>query len=170
MYCKTKSILLAILTFFIFLLFSCQNKVDLDQGPISVSIIHSSGDDYLKNEENQVVSFLPYPTNFASLESNGISYDVFLLSKKIEKGTQVGILPFREIHFKDSDSGYSRVVLALPTDQSLRLLLNGDVNMEDEDNLFSAIHLIQYWYSNKEGLNGNHIVLDKAVTFEDYKY
>jgi hypothetical protein len=48
--------------------------------------------------------------------------------------------------------------------------LNSDVNMEDEDNLFSAIHLIQYWYSNKEGLNGNHSVLDKAVTFEDYKY
>ena len=81
MYCKTKSILLAILTFFIFLLFSCQNKVDLDQGPISVSIIHSSGDDYLKNEENQVVSFLPYPANFATLVSNGLTYDIFLLCR-----------------------------------------------------------------------------------------
>ena len=169
MYRKTIFKQLTIFTSLMFLFWSCQNKVDLDQGPISVHILHSSGDDYIANEENQKVSFLPYPTNFATLDAKGSTYEVLLLSKKIEKGTQVGILPFREIHFKNSDSGYKRVILAMPTDQSMRLSAMDHENIVDEDFLFSAIHLIQYWYSNKEGLNGNHIALDKAVSYEDYK-
>lgn len=144
-------------------LMACQERKTYQLSPMSVTVSESSGDDYADQDQ----AFLPIPVNRALIDHNGERIETFILSKQVSVGTNIGILPFKEVHYRDAEGEDSKILIAFPSDESL-VLSNNDAQQLDGDKLYAAIHIIEYWYTHRDGLNGKHKVQERSVSYEDY--
>lgn len=147
---------------------SCKTeKKEVNSRLLTVKVLHASGDDYTYYLNDKEHEFMPYPLNHAYLINNDDTCDVYILSKRLEVNTEVDIEPFLELDFVNIVGQSECVVLARlnNTDSSLSNIFEESSDMEY---LYSAVHMIEYWHSNRRGLNGSQLILKKTVSHKDY--
>jgi hypothetical protein len=153
----------------IILIISCQTKeVKEEINSLSVKIEHASGDDYSYSVEGFTYDFLPYPLNHAYLINKNDTCDLYILSKRLVVNSTVGIEPFMEMRFMNRYGQKECVVLARTIDEKWNLSGLASENSEMEY-LYSVVHMIEYWHSNRKGLNGSQLISKRSVSHEDYE-
>ena len=80
---------------------------------------------------------------------------------------ELGILPFEELDFEHENGEKSSVILAIPSDPTIQFL-DYSAFLNDADKLYSYLHILEYWYTNRHGLNGTRLVNRRSVTYENY--
>ena len=136
--------------------------------PLQVTISHVAGDPYAYVEsENQTKHFAPYPFHHAIMLIDGSQRDVFIIGKSVYHNAELGILPFEELDFEHENGEKSSVILAIPSDPTIQFL-DYSAFLNDADKLYSYLHILEYWYTNRHGLNGTRLVNRRSVTYENY--
>ncbi|MFT4568949.1 MAG: hypothetical protein ACI9FN_003919 [Saprospiraceae bacterium] len=134
-----------------------------------IEIIHSSGDDYSYKEAGEFNFYAPYPFNQGSLKGkDGIRYDVVVLSKQLEKGSNVGIEIFAKMTIVDIDGDETDILMAKPTNKEYELLPIRDFYGFSVEQFYFK-QMVQYWYSNRYGLNGTTVKGWEPASIELYK-
>ena len=148
---------------------SCTSKSskEKESGDL-IEITHSSGDDYSYEIGEDRKFYAPYPFNQGVLQAkDGVVYDVVILSKRIDKGMKVGVELFAKMTLVDMKGKESDVLIARPTNKSYELspiMDFYDFSIEQ----FYLKQMVQYWYSNRYGLNGTIVKGWEPITLDSY--
>lgn len=134
-----------------------------------VTIAHSSGDDCLQSGTVAQRYYAPYPFNQAELpQEDGSHREVMIISRKIDVGKQVGVIPFAKMTTLHLDGSESVILIAKPTNKKYELEPIDDF-YDFGIEQFYLKQMVQYWYLNRNGLNGTIIKEWKALDQEEYK-
>ena len=134
---------------------SCNSKPsnENESGEL-IEILHSSGDDYSYKTEGLETFYAPYPFNHGILKSKyGIDYDIVILSKKVEKGKKIGVELFAKMTIVDLKGAETAILIARPNNTIYELCPISDF-YDFSIEQFYLKQMVQYWYSNRFGLNG----------------
>ncbi len=132
-----------------------------------VKIDHSSGDDFYYDVGEERTYFAPYPFNHATISFNGQTYEMIILSKKVTRGKTIKIRPIAQFTLSDPDRGDSFVLVAVPTEMDLQITQIKDY-YEMTVKQFYFKQMVQYWYSNRYGLNGTVVKGWEPVSLMDF--
>ena len=142
---------------FVWSFMSCKppSPVNSSDGP-SIIITNSSGDDFLFQNEDQERYFAPFPFNVGDLITQSDTMEVMLISKRLDRGKQVGIFPLAQLAMQDAFNDEYEVLIATPIDESLRIIDSQDF-YDFTVEQFSLKQIVEYWYSNRYGLQGTSV-------------
>jgi len=146
---------------------SCKrDSVETAEEYLSITITNSSGDDFYYSSNDEVRYFAPYPFNvgYLGLEEQ----EVMLISKRLDKGDEVAIIPIAKMSIMESDLSARDVLIAIPHAEKYRIIESSDFT-DFTVGQFSLKQIVEYWYSNRYGLQGTTIQGWSAVTPLDIK-
>lgn len=147
----------------------CKDKgVHIGESGMVVKVLKSSGDDYSYEFANEEVYFAPYPFNFSHVSIDGKEYDVCVISKKLNKGDHLEINPVAKMTLRNGDHSMTDVIIAYPVNEQLR---NLNINSFYDFTVvhFSYKQIVEYWYLNRNGLQGTEVLNWKPFTLTDFK-
>lgn len=119
----------------------------------------------IKNGNDRVISFLPYPGNYGFIPStkmdrdrggDGDALDILLLSEHLPTGTIIEVLPIGIIVLQDSGENDSKII-AIPIDKRLRVL---DIKNYEQlhSEFFDIKNLIQLWFLGYKRSNSVQLI------------
>lgn len=129
---------------------------------MKVKINHSSGDDFKYDRKDSVNYFAPYPFNVGQITIDTTNQETMLISKRLEKGKEISIIPLASLRMKDKSGQGSTILIAIPDDKDLRIVEATsfyDFSVEH----FAMKQMIELWYINRFGLQGTYIDGWRAV-------
>lgn len=135
---------------------------------MTVVVKQSAGDTYRVGDDSNESHYLPYPLDYATFYEGGDRRDVFILGKSVLRGTSVGVHPFVELLYAEPSGDTATVFVAYPSDEQLSTGMSPSEKL-NSDKLYSILHIIDYWYTHKDGLNGRHQIKKREVTHLDYQ-
>ncbi len=156
--CNMKRRLLVFGFFIGMSLFACKDaqEVQTQEQGMLVKILHSSGDDFSYTEGGETIYFSGYPFNYGQVVHQNETYDVLVLSRRITSGNYESVLPIARMQANEPKQGKSKVVIAIPVDESKRICNATDfIGFMIEQ--YSFKHIVEYWYSNRFGLQGSQV-------------
>lgn len=149
-------------------LFSCQEtKIESSGEGIQVKVVNSSGDDFSYGNEESPQYYAPYPFNHSRITMDEKEYEVMILSKKVNKGKRLTVMPLGKMTVTNRNTADTEVIVAIPTDQELELADIKDF-FDFSISQFSLKQMVEYWYSNRYGLDGSVIQGWEPVAIEDF--
>lgn len=136
---------------------SCtESKVEFSETGMMIIIENSSGDDFSYTIKESEYFFAPYPFNHSSITIKEQEYEVIVLSKKLERGSEIGVLPIAKMTVNNADNTITEVIVAQASNPEMQIM-----PIEDFYDLsvkqFYFKQMVQYWYSNRHGLDGSLI-------------
>ena len=157
---------IAFLTIFLCLI-SCKegSKTTGDNFP-SIIITNSSGDDFSYQFQDSLRYFSPYPFNQGVFEHEETQKEVMLISKRLDKGKRTGIRPIAKLTLNEVNDTLRDIFIALPLDEELKIVECKDF-YDFTVEQFSFKQIVEYWYSNRYGLQGTTINGWSPATVED---
>ncbi len=139
------------------LLTACTEKVRTSSGEFpSIKITNSSGDDFSYTLDSVLHYFSPYPFNVGSFIQDDQQQEVMLISKRIEKGIDVDFIPVARLSLSEQSGVMKNVLIAIPNDDQLKIIDSRDF-YDFTVAQFSFKQIVEYWYSNRYGLQGTSI-------------
>ena len=165
-----KLLSLVLISTALFSMTSCTEKVsNVEERGELIEIIHSSGDDYWHKEAGELNFYAPYPFNQGSLKGkDGIPYDVVIVSKQVKKGKRLGIEIFAKMTIVDFNGEETEILVAKPTNQEYELSPIKDFYGFSVEQFYFK-QMVQYWYSNRYGLNGTIVKGWEPTSIDVYK-
>ena len=149
-------------------LFSCQEaKIESSTEGLSVKIENSSGDDFSYGDPDSPQYFAPYPFNHGNLMIDNKSYEVMILSKKVNKGKTIHVKPLGKMTVSNANRKDTDVIVAIPSDAELEIAEIKDF-FDFGITQFGLKQMVEYWYSNRYGLDGSVIKGWEPVAIEDF--
>lgn len=148
-------------------IYACEPPSNVPSGPDPAIIItNSSGDDfsYLLNEE--LHHFAPYPFNVGTLVIAMDTLEVMLISKRLNKGQRVGIQPLAKMTLSNAADAEVDIIIATPIEEDLKIIRSSSF-YEFTVEQFSYKQMVEYWYSNRYGLQGTSVKGWSPTTIED---
>ena len=133
---------------------------------LKVKINHSSGDDFKYEYKDSVNYFAPYPFNVGQITIDTTNQETMLISKRLEKGKEISIIPLASLRMKDKSGKGSTILVAIPDEKDLRIV---DVTSFYDFSVehFAMKQMIELWYINRYGLQGTYIDGWRAI--ENFK-
>ncbi len=157
-----------ILFYLLLLLFvSCDNRENRkeDNNP-QVKITYGSGDDFSYKKEDRTYYFAPYPFSVGHLTKDEDSMEIMVISKRLEKGDRIDIIPLAKLSLEDLSGVKQTVILATPVEADLSIM-----PAESFDDFiisqFSLKQIVEFWYSNRYGLQGMRVLGWSPASLED---
>ncbi len=153
---------------FMVLISACKNT---SESPIShidgemVKVLKSSGDDFSFTLDDTIAYFVPHLFNLGTSSSNPALEEVLIISRKLEPGKEITVKPFGIMHVSNDNGIEQKVSLAYPSDRSLQLFEIRDFNQFSVEH-FAIKHMIEYWYTNRYGLDGSRILSTEPYSVE----
>jgi len=147
---------------------SCNERPNVTKDGYSrLKITNSSGDDFSYGSEDSLSYFAPYPFNIGiHLKESGQELEMMLISKRVDKGKEVEVLPIAELSYKSSTGVSQKVMIAVPIDKDLKIM-DSEAFYEFTVEQFSLKQIVEYWYSNRYGLQGTSIEGWSPASIED---
>ncbi len=157
-----------ILLFFIgWCLLSCdQRSSSATDQYYALKITNSSGDDYSFSLRDSLVYFAPYPFNVGVSGEGPSSQEVMVISKRIDQGDKVDIFPIAKLTLILADKSSQDIVIAVPEEENLRIIGSRDF-YDFTVGQFSLKQIVEYWYSNRHGLQGTSVKGWSPASMED---
>lgn len=150
-------------------LLSCDKRSSSESDQYySLKITNSSGDDFSYNNGDSTVFFAPYPFNVGVHGTEGAAQEVMLISKRVDSGDKVDILPIAKLTLTLADRTSQDIVIAVPEEENLRIIASRDF-YDFTVGQFSLKQIVEYWYSNRHGLQGTSIKGWAPASMEDLK-
>lgn len=158
---------------FLFLITWCLLSCDQRTSPVSdqyysLKITNSSGDDFSYTKQDSTVFFAPYPFNVGKYKLGVSSREVMLISKRVDRGEKVDILPIAKLTLTLADRTNQDIVIAVPEEENLRIIESRDF-YDFTVGQFSLKQIVEYWYSNRHGLQGTSVKGWSPASMEDLK-
>ncbi len=160
-----KHIIILTLLSSLFCLSSCYEQTTYEKGPIDLRIAHAAGADYA--EMGAIDYYSAYPAPHGTMMDGDELIDVFVLGRAVDQDTEIGISPVEELTFVKGNGEIEKMIYAIPTDEALQYAAP-DQFLNDSDKLYSIMHIVEYWYANKNGLNGSRLKSRRQVSHTDY--
>lgn len=153
----------------VLLMISCKNGTKIDEeGYMSVKIENGSGDDFSYISGDTTIFFAPYPFSTGHLKDNQQSNEVMIISRSLDAGDIVAIKPLARLELESVKSGKETVILAIPVDDGLSI-----ISAQGFDDFvvshFGLKQIVEFWYSNRYGLQGTRVVGWSPASSEDIK-
>lgn len=147
-------------------IFCKDSGVRIEDSGMVIKVLKSSGDDYSYVFGGEEKYFAPYPFNFSQFELSDKKYDICVISKKVEKGDHLEVLPVAKMTVLNGDNSQTEVLITYPVNEQLRIFdITNFYDFTVEK--FSYKQIVEYWYLNRNGLQGNQIVNWKPFTLAD---
>ncbi len=157
-----------ILFYLLLLLFiSCDNKgINEDGDNLQVKIKYGSGDDFSYEEKDSTIYFAPYPFSVGHLSSSEDSKEVMVIAKRLDKGDRIDIIPLAKLSLEHLSGEKQTIILATPEDANLAIM---SANSFDDFivSQFSLKQIVEFWYSNRYGLQGTRVLGWSPASVED---
>lgn len=132
----------------------------------ALKITNSSGDDYSYSKGDSTVYFAPYPFNIGFNDGELTSQEVMLISKRVDRGDKVDILPIAKLTLTLADKSSQDIIIAVPEEENLRIIESRDF-YDFTVGQFSLKQIVEYWYSNRHGLQGTSVKGWSPASMED---
>ena len=153
---------------FVITICSCDEaKIESSGEGIQVKVSNSSGDDFSFGEEESLQYFAPYPFNHSTITIEQKEYEVMILAKKVNKGRRLTVKPLGKMTVNNRNRTDTEVIVAIPVDDKLQLAEIKDF-FDFSISQFSLKQMVEYWYSNRYGLDGSVIQGWEPVAIEDF--
>jgi hypothetical protein len=140
------------LAFFIVLIACKDTNISQDDGQLMCKVIYSSGDDFSYIINDSESYYAPYPFNIVTAQDQS-SDEIMLISKKLNKGTKISVIPLAKMILEEGKDGMKEVIIAVPSNKESRIIDTQDYFEFTVDH-FAIKQLIEYWYLNRYGLRG----------------
>lgn len=112
----------------------------------------------IQENKKRKINFLPYPANYGFIPSTHMSYeyggdgdplDVLLISKNLNTGNVIEIIPVAILVMNDNGENDSKII-AVPKDNDLQII---HVNSYEDlvNNYFAVKEIIELWFLNYKG-------------------
>jgi len=157
-----------ILFYLLLLLFiSCDNnRTSEDDDNLQIKIIYGSGDDFSYQENDSTLYFAPYPFSVGHLVNNKDSKEIMILSKRLDKGDRIDIIPLAKLSLEHRSGEKQTIILATPVEENLAIMsavsFDGFIVSQ-----FSLKQIVEFWYSNRYGLQGTRVLGWSPASHED---
>lgn len=146
---------------------SCDQRSNLSTDQYyALKITNSSGDDFSYQRGDSTAYFAPYPFNVGSAKVKASNQEVMLISKRIDKGDKVDILPIAKLTLAFADRTDQDIIIAVPEEENLRIIESRDF-YDFTVGQFSLKQIVEYWYSNRHGLQGTSVKGWSPASMED---
>lgn len=137
---------------------SCANHGSSELGDnLQVKITYGSGDDFSYQEEDSTLFFAPYPFSVGHLYNNEDSKEIMVISKRLDRGDRIKIIPLAKLSLEDKAGSKQTVILATPIDSELSIMPSTSFD-EFIVSQFSLKQIVEFWYSNRYGLQGTRVL------------
>lgn len=148
---------LFLLSTIILLLGSCkEGELKNDAENLFAIVTNSSGDDFSYNSEAGLTYFAPYPFNVGYIGADTAKIEVMIISKKLKKGDKIEILPLAKLSISDFDKVQKDIFVAVPRNPNKKIF-QGETFSDFTVEHFSYKQIVEFWYSNRYGLQGTSI-------------
>ena len=149
--------------------FSCKEGLTPpDQANLTIKITNSSGADFFYDVQEERKYYAPYPFNVGYFQSDIKKQEVMLISRHIDEGKSVEIEPIAKLSLLEASGEEKEVFIAVPIDDNLAIINNMDFS-EFTVEQFSLKQIVEYWYSNRYGLQGTSIKGWAPSDLDDFK-
>jgi len=134
-----------------------------------IEVLHSSGDNYSYMKDGERHFYAPYPFNQGSIAGkDGTKHEVVVLSKQAAKGSIIGVEIFAKMTIMDVEGNETSIFISSPTNPTHELTpIENFYDFSVEQFYFKQ--MVQYWYSNRYGLNGTIVKGWEPVSTDTFK-
>ena len=110
----------------------------------------SDDDDIVRNYTgDDVILYLPFPANMATISGSSGEIDVVLLSPSITTGTELSVLPIGVMQLLVRGERVDKLI-AVPADPSLRVIKSPSLE-QLRLNYPGVIEILEIWFKNSDG-------------------
>jgi len=147
---------------------SCDNGTSTkEQGDLKVKVTNGSGDDFSFDRDDSTHFFAPYPFSVGQLVGVEESPEIMIISKRLDKGSKVSIVPLAKIQLaSSSDDAEETIFLATPVEEDLSIMSSSSFD-DFIVSQFSLKQIVEFWYSNRYGLQGTRVTGWSPASAED---
>ncbi len=135
---------------------------------LNLKVTYSSGDDFFYQDGDSVRYFAPYPFNVGIFQGESQEVEVMLIAKRINAGSSVEFIPVAKMSMIEPPSVQKDIFVAIPKNRDLRIS-DGESFYDFTVNQFSYKQLVEFWYSNRYGLQGTSLEGWSPTSVEFFK-
>jgi len=137
---------------------SCDNTSRTkEEDHLIVKVTNSSGDDFSFTQRDSIIYFAPYPFNVGTLHTSTDSPEIMVISKHLDKGKRVAIIPLAKMQVESREGVKKSIFLATPHDEELAIMASTSFD-DFIVSQFSLKQIVEFWYSNRYGLQGTRVL------------